>query len=70
MHTLYQAIQRSHLPVFIKCNHIPPLPALSVFPKEPLLHDHIGIQPQIPSSFEQPVLSSVCVELVVVTVAL
>jgi hypothetical protein len=46
------------------------LPALSIFTKEPFLHDHIGVQPEISSSLEQSVLSPVCVEVFVVAVAL
>ena len=70
MHTLYQPIQRRHFPVLVKSNHVPPLPAFAIFAKEPFLHDHIRIQPQISSPLEQPILSPVCVELVVVAVAL
>lgn len=70
MHTFDQPIQSGDLPVFIECDHIPPLPALAVFTKEPLLHNHIGVQPQITSPLEQPVLSPVGVKLVVVAFAL
>jgi hypothetical protein len=70
MHALNQPIQRRHFSILVKCDHIPPLPTFSIFAKEPLLHDHVGIQPEIPSSLEQPVLSAVCVELVIVAVAL
>ena len=70
MHTFNQAIQRSHFPVLVKSDHIPPFPALPVFPKEPFLHDHVGVQPEISSSLEQPVLLSIRVELAVVAVAL
>lgn len=70
MHALNQPVQRRHFPVLVKCDHVPPLPTFSIFAKEPFLHNHIGIQPEIPSPLEQPVLSAVCVELVIVAVAL
>jgi len=70
MHTLNQTIQRRHFPVLVQSDHIPPLPTLSVFAKEPFLHDHVGVQPEVSSALEQPVLSPVGVELVVVAVAL
>ena len=70
MHALNQTIQRRHFPVLVKRDHVPPLPAFSIFAKEPFLHNHIGVQPEIPSPLEQPVLSTVCVELFIVAVAL
>lgn len=70
MHPLDQPIQGRHFPALVKSVRIPPLPALSVFAKEPFLHNHIGIQPKVSSPLEHPVLSTVGVELVVVAVAL
>jgi len=70
MHTLYQPIQRRHFLILVKSDHIPPLPTLSVFAEEPFLHDHVGVQPEVSSALEQPVLSAICVELVVVAITL
>lgn len=70
VHTFDQAIQARNFVVVVKDDHVPPIPAVFVLSKEPLLHEDVAVHPKIARLFKSPVFPSISVELVIGRVTL
>lgn len=70
MHAFDQAIQTCDFSIVLQYDHIPTFPSMFTFSEEPLLHQHVGTDPEITFRSESPVVSVISMKLVVSAIAL